>query len=288
MAPVRMKPVPPPFLLALIVLLCLPLSLLADGGDEILPPHPVDLYPGSVQRHSDPGASFRTRLTKDRLGSVRKFYDARKLGSDRWVETREGNRTRLTLNTYGMLGKREASAFELSLTGKDAYDGASVPGFVDLMAQVKFGRHTEAEYQALQKRYGELYRAFYRPARDEQGREVGEDALIVRRAEQAAHPGSDKPKAPDAATRATGRAKAQDLKARMRALKARGDIAGMMRLASEGRKELPGTPSMEEAAKPMERDTWDIWVKCLQELETAAYWTQLEYAEGALPNDPGK
>jgi hypothetical protein len=283
-----MKSVPSPFLFALIVLLSLPMTLRADEGEGILPPHPVDLYPGSVALDSRPDASFRTRLTKDRLETVRKFYDSRKIAGDRWVTSTEGNQSVATLNTYKRSGQKEQAAFELELTGKDEYAGASYPGFIDLQAQVQMGRHTQEEYQALVKKYGGLYRAFFRRVLDDEGEAVGEDVGILRRAEQAAHPDSDKPKAPDAATQAAGKARAKDLKQRMQALKAKGDIAGMLRLASEGRNELPVVPSVEESTKSAQRDTWDIWVKCLKDLEAAAYWTRIDYAEGALPEAPGK
>ena len=74
----------------------------------------------------------------------------------------------------------------------------------------------------------------------------------------------------------------------MKELKAQGDIAGMMALAQNSKK-FQGPPAgMEEAAKMADedrnRDTWDIWVKCLKDTSVASYRTRLEYSQAALKN----
>ena len=72
----------------------------------------------------------------------------------------------------------------------------------------------------------------------------------------------------------------------MQELKAKGDIAGMMQLA-QNRKEFHGPPANQREAMNLamddrNRDTWAIWLKCLQELKSAAYTTKIEYGSGVL------
>lgn len=63
----------------------------------------------------------------------------------------------------------------------------------------------------------------------------------------------------------------------MQALKAMGDIAGMMSLAQKSSASARQTGPGASAMDAMNKDAWDIGVKCLQDLEKVAYKTRLKY-----------
>ena len=149
--------------------------------------------------------------------------------------------------------------------------------------------HTEAELQAAETAYGEVATAYYRTVQDPQtGKTINEGELIVKRAHKAAHPNEAQLKEAGKQNKVSDeeKAAAQEVKRQMQELKTKGDIAGMMQLA-QSRKEFQGPPAnqqqaMQLAMADMNRDTWPIWINCLQELKAAGYATKIVYSSGVL------
>ncbi|MFA6315891.1 MAG: hypothetical protein WC943_00600 [Elusimicrobiota bacterium] len=266
----------------LLAMLCLPLlglaarPLFADGGEEILAAHPMPLYKDSV-----PAADNRlNRLTKNDLGTVRKFFEANLKPGDRIETFSKDDETGFNVIYTKKTGSRELKAFELRVTARS---GKRPPhtAFGELFGQVSFGRHKESELKALQKEYGDIDLAYFRG---------NEDKLIAERASREAHPDQDTLKAAGKKNKvsAEDKAEAKELKRKMKELKAQGDFAGMMALAQSSKKfQAPPSNQMEAArlaAEDRSRDTWDIWVRCLKETKAAAYRTRLEYSSDALPD----
>jgi hypothetical protein len=273
-----------PALLLAISLSCLFLaasSSRADGGDEILQPHPLAIYPGSVpESTSHPVA----RLTKDGLETVQAFFSSKFVAGDKLEPYEQDTERGFVLNYHKMIGKREQSAFEARFTARHL-EHSPLEALGELAVQVKLGHHTEAEYQAMEKEYGGLCNAYYREVKGDDGKTAREGDLIYRRYAQQAHPDSDRPAGPSPDDKQRAKAKAAEIKKQMKALKAKGDIAGMMKLAQENRDPKMEAMTRAQADQVMNRDTWDLWVKCLAEMKAAAYWTRINYAESAVSGE---
>lgn len=260
-----------------------PGALRADEGEGVLAAHPVAAYPGSVaERDGDRLA----RLTRDDLAAVRKFYESKLQPGDRIEPYAADGETGFTVVYAKKVGKREQTAFELrAVTRTDKRPPHQA--FGELNAQVSMGRHAEAELAALQQRYGDIDSAYFRTVPGE-GRSRDEAALLLEAAHKAAHPDGDKLKAAGRKSKvsADDKAEAKEFKKKMKELKAQGDIAGMMALA-QGNKKFQSAPAgmadaAAMAAADRDRDTWDLWVKCLKDTKAAAYRVRLEYSADAL------
>lgn len=157
--------------------------------------------------------------------------------------------------------------------------------FPELELQVKLGRHEQEELDALKKQYQCLTQAYYRGIRGADGESVDEGGAIYNKYSKLAHPEAEKAEKfnNDEQAQARAEARGEALKKRMLALQAKGDYAGMMKLSQESAS-IPAEEAgiSEEEATPGAKDNWDIWVKCMQELKAAAYWTQIKYERGAL------
>lgn len=260
-----------------------PAALFADGGDEVLAAHPMPVYPGSVQRNSGDKLGL---LSKDDLAAVRKYFEARLKPGDRIENFSEDGETGFSVIYTKKSGKKELKAFELRVSERTDKRPPH-QAFGELNAQVSAGRHSAAELKALEKEYAGLDSAYFRD-NEEGGRARDEAALILERADLQAHPDAGKLKAAGRKNKvsAEDKADAQEFKKKMKELKAQGDIAGMMALAqSKNKFQAPPANQAEAvkmAAEDRNRDTWDLWVKCLKDTKAAAYRTSLQYSAEAL------
>lgn len=258
--------------------LCGPAAPCADEDIGVLAAHPMPLYPGSVAAKDD---SKLARYSKDDLATVRKFFEGKLRSGDRLEPFTADGETGFTVIYAKKAGKREQTAFELRVAARTEKNPPH-QAFGELSAQVtRDGSHQQPEFDALQKEYGDIDSAYFRD----------EAAGILKDADKTAHPDADKLKAAGRKSKvsAEDKADAKEFKKKMKKmkeLKAQGDIAGMMALAQSNKKFQSAPAGMagaaEMAAEDRNRDTWDIWVKCLKDTKAAAYRTRLEYAAEAL------
>ncbi len=261
----------------LIYIGCGSAMLFADGGEEMPPPRPMPKYGNAVKAFETDDTLL---LTKDNLGTVKKFFESKSEGGDRVEPLASSGKQAFKMSFYKKIGGQERSV-QLIEAEEKTPDNNAHPALGELKGQVMMGKHSEAEFQALEKKYKNLHLAYFRQVSDDKGGTVSEGEKIYRKAFNQAH-GKDKAaaeaNAPNAEEMAAGKAEAQDIKKKMQELKAKGDIAGMMALAQGGNK-LPGQTKQGAAAMDaMGKDTWDIWVKCLEDIEKVAYWTKVQYS----------
>lgn len=247
--------------------------LVADGGaEEFLTPRPLPLYTKAVPIVN---TDRRVVLTKDAPDAVKRFFEPRKQPGDRLAGSASG----FTLAAHKTVGGADKSIALVEVETKEATDNLH-PALGELKAQATMGRHSEAEYQALEAKYKRLSRAFFRLVENE-GKSMSEGEVIYRKAYRQAH-GTD-----TAAVKGTNdpanKAQAQEMRKQMQAMKAKGDLAGIMNMA-QGHNQSPGQTAPGAAAMAAAgKDTWDLWVRCLQDLEKAAYWTRIRYAVEPQP-----
>jgi hypothetical protein len=259
-----------------------PVALLADDGGEVLAAHPMPLYPGSVQVDEK---DHLARLTKDGPEAVKKFFEARLQPGDKIEPFSGDGEAGFTVFYSKKLDGRLQTVQELRVTARTEKRPPH-QAFGELFSQVSSGRHKEAELKALEKEYGDIDSAYFR--RGAAGARGDEATQILAAAHKQAHPDEARLKAAGKKGKvsADDKAEAKELKKKMKELKAQGDIAGMMALAQSNKKfQAPPAQQMEAAALAAEdrnRDTWDLWVKCLKDTKAAAYRTRLEYSSDAL------
>jgi len=260
-----------------------PGTLSADDGGEVLVAHPMPLYPGSVQADEK---DHLVRLTKDGTEAVKKYFEARLQPGDK-IEPYSGDgEAGFTVLYSKKLDGRLQTVQELRVTARTEKRPPH-QAFGELFSQVSSGRHKRGELEALEKEYGDIDSAYFR--RGAPGARGDEAAQILAAAHKEAHPDEGKLKAAGKKNKvsADDKAEARELKKKMKELKAQGDIAGMMALAQGSKKfQAPPAEQMEAAklaAEDRNRDTWDLWVKCLKDTKAAAYRTRLEYSSAALP-----
>ncbi len=116
--------------------------------------------------------------------------------------------------------------------------------------------HSRQEAEVLARRYGELSAAFFRSVRDEDGSELSERELILRK--HARRVGGVDPEADGGAGGEMDEAAAQALEKRIEQAQERGDLNEVMRLASEANQ--AAAPAAEKARKgglEVERQRWE-------------------------------
>ena len=260
----------------LLSLHCGVVVLFADEGEEVIQAHRLPMYPGSVQ---EVPTDQTIMLTKDKFAVVKQYFEAHKQAGDRVEGFQKDNETGIHLVYHKTINGKDQSVLEVTFTSRNP-DTNFHNALGELYAQVTMGRHSQSEYEALKEKYKDLHLAYFRQVEDGQGRIASEGEVIYRKAYNAAHPKKQSP-ASDA-ERATGKANAQDLKKQMQALKASGDYAGMAQLAQQANKSPDQTSSGAAAIASMNQDTWELWVKCLEDISKAAFWTRLHYNSNAL------
>ncbi len=293
------------FILCALIAWAVPSTLYADGGKEFVTAHTMPSYPGSVAVSDDDRSQ---RLSKDNLSLVESFFKGKMRPGDRIEPFTKGDSTGFCIVYAEQDGGRELKTNELCASKKIlasspqgqafqqtiasagvALSKVDHPAFNEMSALITRGMHTEAELRVAEQAYGEVATAYYRTVQDAQtGKSVNEGELIVKRAHKAAHPNEAQLKEAGKQNKvsAEDKAAAQEVKRQMQELKAKGDIAGMMQLA-QSRKEFQGPPAnqqqaMQLAMADMNRDTWPIWINCLQELKAAGYATKIVYSSGVL------
>jgi hypothetical protein len=247
--------------------------LFADGGEEMPPPRSLPKYGNAVKVVETDDTLF---LTKDSVDTVKKFFDTNKQDGDRVEESPADGSHGFQMSFFKKIGGREQSV-PLARFEEKTQDTNLHPALGELKGQVLMDKHSEAEYQVLEDKYKALHLAYFRQVSDDRGRSVSEGEKIYRRAYNQAH-GKDK-----SAVQAlgedhvAGKAQAQDMKKKMQEMKAKGDIAGIAAMAQQFNPSPGQAKQGASALDEMNKDTWDLWVKCLEDIEKVAYRTQLKY-----------
>jgi len=261
----------------LICLLGMNTILYADGGEEMPPPRSLPKYNGAVQVVETDQTLL---LTKDDIGMVQKFFESKSQSGDRIESIPEEGAQAFRMSFYKNIQGREQSLQLLEAVEKTPSDNMH-PALGELKGQVVMGKHSEAEYQVLANKYKALHLAYFRQVSDDRGGTVSEGEKIYRKAYNQVH-GKNKA-AQNGSSDQAQKAQADDLKKQMQAMKAKGDIAGIMNLAQKSSTSPRQTKAGAAAMDEMNKDTWDIWVQCLHDIEAVAYRTQLQYAADPLP-----
>ncbi|MBU4053709.1 MAG: hypothetical protein KKA41_05015 [Proteobacteria bacterium] len=245
-------------------------GLYADQGEEIVG-HPMPKYSRAVQAVETDDTLL---LTQDRIDKVKKFFEQNGKDGDRIEVLPEEDRQAYQMRFYAKIHGTERSVPLVKFEEKTP-DNNMHPALGELKGLFLMGKHSEVEYQGLENQYKNLHLAYFRQVSDDQGGTVAEGEKIYRKAYDQAHGKANTTAfAPDP----NQKARAQDMKKQMQEMKAKGDIAGMMNMAQQFNKApgqtQPGAAAMDE----MNKDTWDLWVKCLEDIAKVAYWTRIEYA----------
>jgi hypothetical protein len=263
--------------LALVVLVGLSNIGLADEGEEVIQGHSLKLYPDTVGSND---TDRNHRLSKDKLEKVKKHFAGQHEG-DRYEPYEKESEKGYTLVFHRTINGKDQFITEVTIAER-LPDPNLHPALGELKAQVMWGKHSEAEYTELEKKYRIITQGYYRTVKDDQGHSGSEDEIIYRKVKAQIHPKREKTQA-EKDELATGTTLAKDIKKQMQALKAKGDFAGMMQLAQQSKMK---TTNIEAGAKQdanMTQDTWDALVKCLKDTLAVAYWTKIMYSDAALP-----
>lgn len=245
----------------------------ADEGEEALTPRPMPKYSNAVKAVETDDTLL---LTKDNLSTVKKFYEKGGEDGDRVEPVQSGGKQAFKMNFYKKINGKDKSVQLLEVEEKTP-DNNMHPALGELKGQVMMGKHSEVEYQALEKKYKNLHLAYFRQVSNDQGGTISEGEKIYRTAYNQARGKNKTATQASGQDQAAGKAEAQDMKKKMQEMKAKGDIAGMAAMAQQFNKSPGQTKQGAAAVEEAGKDTWDIWVKCLEDIEKAAYWTQVKY-----------
>lgn len=260
----------------LICLLGMNTILYADGGEEMPPPRSLPKYNGAVQVVETDQTLL---LTKDDIVMVKKFFESKSQSGDRIESIPAEGEKAFRMSFYKNIQGREQSVQLLEAVEKIPNDNMH-PALGELKGQVMMGKHSEAEYQVQANKYKTLHLAYFRQVTNDQGRTVSEGEKIYRKTYNQVH---GKKAAQNGNQDQAQKAQGDDLKKQMQEMKAKGDIAGIMNLAQKSSTSPRQTKAGAAAMDEMNKDTWDIWVKCLHDIEAVAYRTQLQYTAAPLP-----
>lgn len=245
----------------------------ADGGSDFFG-HTVRRYDDVIQAVDTDETRF---LTKDSVEDVRQFFEQTRQKGDR-VDPVEHK----GMSAYNLLyaGPEVQRPMPLVSFEERDLDANIHPALGELKAQAMMGRHSVQEYEALENKYRRLHLAFFREVDDGQGGTVSEGEKIYRATYAQVH-GPTKAALKSQAPDQSQKAEAAALKQQMQEMKAKGDIAGMMQMAGKFSpapgQTMPGATAMQAAGA----DTWDTWVRCLQDIEAVAYRTRISYSPAA-------
>lgn len=245
----------------------------ADGGSDFFG-HVVQRYGNVVQMVDTDNARF---LTKDSVEEVRQFFAQTKQNGDRIEPANAAG-----LSAYALLyaGPEVQRPVLLADFGEKNPDSNIHPALGELKAQAMMGRHSKQEYEALEKQYKRLHLAYFREVDDGQGETVSEGEKIYRATYSQVHGGTKATMKSQSPSRAQ-KAEAAALRQRMQEMKAKGDVAGMMQMAQNFSPSPDQTAPGATAMKAADADTWDIWVRCLQDIDAVAYRTRITYSPAA-------
>jgi hypothetical protein len=176
----------------------------------------------------------------------------------------------------------EGSALDQAagLTVEDKGDGEAATRGLNFPRLAAATGHTREEGEELARKYEPLGGAFYRYVRDEKGREIHESDLILRQHEKKlgiVRP-TEKDLGVDASSKQAKKAQADELREKIKAAKARGDMAEVMRLAGEA--QAAQAPLAEKTMKVQERidhQNWDLFQSAHADLARAAFRTRITF-----------
>lgn len=156
-----------------------------------------------------------------------------------------------------------------------------------VVLQNRASGHTQAEFDALARKYRHLQFSFFRQVKDEKGELQPENKVIYDRSSKQVYGGADEP----AKKGGDDKAKKQRQKekaARIKELKAQGKTAEAMELAMQMQQEVMSGGEREQymamATHAAGKDAWDIWVRCLEDMSKAAYPVKIEAGSRMHPD----
>ena len=246
---------------------------LADGGKDFFG-HTVERYGNVAQAADTDETQF---LTRDSVEVVREFFEQTKQNGDRVDPVEIKGKSAYSLVYAGPEVQRPVLLVSFEEKNQDSNIH---PALGELKAQAMMGRHSQDEYQALENRHKRLHLAYFREVDDGQGGMVSEGEKIYRATYDEVH-GPTKAAMKAQSPSPSQKAEAAALRQQMQDMKAKGDLAGMMAMAQKfnpsPNQTAPGATAMKAAGE----DTWDTWVRCLQDMEAVAYRTRIMYAPPA-------
>ncbi len=232
-------------------------AVLAADGPPCLPPGAVQLNPESPQDGW---------LSKNGAADLRQHI-GKVAGGGQW----DGSTLYLMCAIQGPALRMKA--VEVSAAGR------GVPAAGDRRSLSRLAQrtgHTPQQADVLAGKYERLAGAFFRQVPDGQGGLVGEDELILRKHKLRAGV-DDEAEAPDGDAEMS-EAQASALEAKIEAAQRRGDMAELMRLATQARAGAePATARANQASAKIERGTWQALDSAWPELAQAAYRSAVSF-----------
>jgi hypothetical protein len=147
--------------------------------------------------------------------------------------------------------------------------------------------HTQAEYDGLVRKYRHLQFSFFREVKDEKGEQRSEDKVIYDRYSKQVYGDASAPAKKGGGDKAR-KQQQKETAARIKELKAQGKTAEAMALAMQMQQEMMSGGAGEQyramAQGPMRKDAWDIWVRCLEDMNKAAYPVKIEAGSAMYPD----
>lgn len=229
-------------------------------------------YPNTVQATVD--STEQIVLSRDSLASVRAFFDKLRKTATVTDTTSQGERTVAYTVTISVQGGPRMPHSLLMIS-------EHIPGAVDLLPLYHLkklvGRynHTQADYDAVMKKYGNLQRAYFREVDTDEGTKAEDVVIVDKHKVQILGP---EPK--DTVDSPEDEKRAEELEKKLAVLEAKGDLAGMVALSRKAQADAMKSPQgqgMLRQQEALNKDNWTAWVKCLDELKGVAYWTRIWY-----------
>lgn len=252
----------------------------ADGdGKEIPLPHSVNLYPDAVPSSEDTEAHGHD-LSKNRIDEVKAFFDSGRGPNDRLEPFSEGDQKGSVL-VMDKLGKKFELVTITTRTKSDHYVGEA---FGQMKALSLRGMHSDAEFREIENSHSDLKGAYFRKIKTPDGNLKSEAEVIYKKYLDMAQGGLDKSSSgsDDSSQQNEGKARAAEMRKQMQEMKAKGDISGIMNMAQKNRSSSGVPKEAQKYMDVMNKDTWSVWVKCLDEMKNAAYYTSINYKSGII------
>lgn len=157
-----------------------------------------------------------------------------------------------------------------------------------IQVQNRTSGHTQADYDGLARQYRHLQFSFFRDVKDEKGEQRSEDKVIYDRYSKQVYGGADAPARAGGGDDKERKQRQKETAARIKELKAQGKKAEAMELAMQMQQEMMSGGAGEQyramAQAPLRKDAWDIWVRCLEDLNSAAYPVRIEVSSAMYPD----
>ena len=232
-------------------------------------------YPNEVDASERPNTGMHNEfLTRDALADVQRFFESKKKPVDHFENISEGSEqgVKLIVKRATEGGPVIVTALNITtLKPKSPLDTFGPFGL--LKQQIGKNGHTQAEYDALVKKYAKLAQAAgFLYMKTDKGY-VANDSVIMEKYGRRVHGDMPSP-----SSQADLKARMQEMANKIQKLQAAGDMAGVMALSQEMQKAaMAGVSGPLAASASAIQDPWKIWVECLNELMKEAYWTRITY-----------